>query len=303
MKPFEYISVESVEAAREALESGGRVLKAGGTDLLDEMKAGIASPEALVNLLPIKGLRDVRENVYGALMTLAEFAKVAPGALGQAAIEAATPEIRNMATLGGNLCQHSRCWYYRLPEFPCRRRGGSECPALEGQNKYHAIFDNKLCPDIQPSNLAPALVALEAKILTSEREIAAADFFVSGPERMNSLHEREVVVGVAVPAAPPPSAYVEARERQSFDFALASAAVALGAAPRVVLGHVSPAPQRASRVEEAIAGKTMTAELAATASEAADEGATPLSQNLYKRKLVRAVVRRALLAAAGLKDE
>ena len=306
MKSFEYINAGTVEQAIEALETEGRVLKAGGIDLLDEMKAGVVAPDGLVNLLSIQGLRDVREvdgrTVFGALMTLAEVAKAAPGALGQAAHEAATPEIRNMATLGGNLCQHSRCAYYRLPEFPCLRRGGSECPAILGQNKYHALFDNKVCPDVQPSNLAPVLVALDAKILTQEREIPAAEFFVAGPERMNSLREREVVVGVAVSSAAP-SAYVEFREKQSVDWALASAAVALGDAPRVVLGHVSPVPRRATKVEEAIAGKTMTADLAAKASEAADDGATPLSHNAYKRKLVRAVVRRALLAAAGIKDE
>lgn len=307
MKSFEYINAESVETAVEALESGNRLLKAGGIDLLDEMKAGVVAPDGLVNLLTVKAHRDVAESgdriVYGALMTLAELAKAAPGALGQAALDAATPEVRNMATLGGNLCQHSRCWYYRLPEFPCLRRGGSECPAIEGQNKYHALFDNGVCADVAPSNLAPALVALDAVVLTNAREIPAAEFFVAGPERMNSLREREIVVGVALPKKPAPSAYVEVRERQSFDWALASAAVALGDVPRVVLGHVASVPRRAAKVEEAIAGKKMSAELAAAASAEADDGATPLAHNAYKRKLVRAVVRRALLAAAGIKDE
>lgn len=292
MKPFEYVNAETVEQAIEAL-TPGRLLKAGGIDLLDEMKAGVVTPEGLVNLLPASALRGIREEkeslTIGALTTLAELSanptvRKECTALSEAAVEAATVEIRNMATVGGNLCQHSRCWYYRLIEFPCLRRGGKECPALDGQNKYHAIVRNTKCADIQPSNLAPALVALDATIVTNERTIAAEKFFVHPDDdatRMTALKEREIVTAVTVRRGWK-SAYREIREKHSFDWALASAAVAIdGGKPRVVLGHVAAVPIWAQELDKA----------------------TPLAMNAYKVALARAAIRRATAAASGKKED
>lgn len=332
MHPFELVRTKNTQAAWEARRAKAKssAFKAGGIDLLDLMKEGIETPERVVDLLALAALRGIRTDGplnVGALTTLAELAasndvRERARALAEAAEEAATPQVRNRATLGGNLLQRSRCWYYRSSEFePCLKRGGKVCFAKEGPNKIHAIFATDApCVSVHPSNLAPALVALEAKVLFEEEPgvvvaMSAESLFVDGtkPERDHALPEKAILHGVEVPAPPRgqrlASAYREVGERQSFDWALASAAVALTLGEggkvekaRVVLGAVAHRPWRAEAAEKLLAGKTVDRELARAAGEKAVEGARPLRDNAFKVPVVKALVARALLAAAGVKE-
>lgn len=322
MKPFELVQATSAEEAVKATtEVRDAKLKAAGVDLLDEMKAFVTSPGRVVNLLKIKEMRGIVASKagteIGALTTLAEVAShadIAGGyaALAEAAREVATPEVRNMATVGGNLCQRPRCWYYRLPVYTCLKKGGNTCYAIEGDNKYHAVFETGKCPIAHPSNLAPALMVFDARlhIAGSAEEIAVADFFsMKDIKRENVLAHGDVIKKVVLPVTKMTSAYRETREKQSFDWALTSAAVGLELdgktckKARVVLGAVAPVPLRRPEVEKLLEGKEVTAALAEEAGAKAAEGATPLSMNKYKVKLIKAVVRRAIVAAAGLKGD
>lgn len=320
MNPFELVQARSVEEAVKAMqEKPDAKLKAAGVDLLDEMKSFTASPGRVVNLYKIKGLGGISATKagleIGALTTLADVAvQQEYAALAEAAREAATPEIRNMATVGGNLCQRPRCGYYRQSAFHCLKKGGDKCFAIEGDNKYHAVFDAGKCPIVHPSNLAPALIAFDAVLHVQgkdgERDIPIAKFFSTDDvKRENVLEHSDVVLKVVLPVSTMKSAYREVREKQSFDFALASAAVALQIdgksvkSSRVVLGAVAPTAKRREDVEKLLEGKEVTPKLAEEAGAKAAEGATPLSMNKYKVKLIKAVVRRAVAAAAELKEE
>jgi len=229
-----------------------------------------------------------------------------PGAsAADAAAAAATPQIRNAATLGGNLAQRPRCWYFRREDFRCRRKGGSECFAIDGQNEMHAVFDNDLCAIVHPSATGTALTALGASLLlrgpSGERAVPVEDFFVR-PQvdvtRENVLRPGELIVEVRVPAGRR-SGYVKLMEKQSFDWPLAEAAVALGDDPRVVLGAAAPIPWRARAAEALLRGKRVDDALATQAAEAALQGAKPLQHNGYKVPILKTAVRRALLAAGG----
>ncbi|MFN2549676.1 MAG: xanthine dehydrogenase family protein subunit M, partial [Myxococcales bacterium] len=244
------------------------------------------------------------------MLTLAALAddsrirKAAP-ALADAAAAAATPQIRNVATLGGNIAQRPRCWYFRKEDFHCRRKGGTTCFAIDGQNEMHAVFDNDLCAIVHPSGTATALTALGASLLLrgpgGERTVAIDDFFVR-PERdvmrENVLQPGELIVEVRVPIRQ--AAYVKLMEKQSFDWPLAEAAVAPGAEPRVVLGAAAPVPWRAPKAEALIKGRKIDEQLAVQAAKAAIEGARPLQRNEYKIALLQTAVKRALLAAGGV---
>src|SRR5579871_4322153 len=246
MNAFDLLRPRDMKSALAAL-AGEKppTPKAGGMDLLDRMKEGIDQPSKLLDLSPL-GLRaieipaDAKGTLrVGALATLAEVAasdlvRKNALALAQAAGEAATPQVRNVATVGGNVLQRSRCWYYRNADYePCLKRGGKECFAKEGRNKIHAVFGTDLpCVSVHPSSLGPALVALEAKVLVStgkgESAKAAADLYVDGsrPEKDHSLEEGALITGVSVPIVDGRrSAYREFQERASYDWALASCAV------------------------------------------------------------------------------
>jgi xanthine dehydrogenase YagS FAD-binding subunit len=235
-------------------------------------------------------------------------------ALADAAGHAATPQIRNVATLGGNLLQRPRCWYFRSEDFNCRKKGGSVCYAHEGENQYHAVFGNEVCAIVHPSATATALVALGARLQLKgpkgAREVLLEDFFVT-PEadvrRENGLEDGELITGVRV-AAPAPGArsvYLKQGEKESFDWPLADVAVVADcragkcARVSVVLGAAAPVPLRARAAEEALSGKVINEETARAAAKAAVQGATPLARNAYKLPIFEALVRRALLAAAG----
>jgi xanthine dehydrogenase YagS FAD-binding subunit len=322
MNRFEWTNARTVEEAVAQLDGSARI-KAGGVDLLDLLKEGLESPARLVNIRNIAGLDQVLDDPkeglrIGPLVTLARLSsdpvvRRRYMALADAAGHAATPQIRNMATVGGNLLQRPRCWYFRSEQFHCLKKGGTRCFAIEGENQYHAIFDNKLCAIVHPSGVATALVALGARLeLTGpkgKREIALEEFFIT-PEknvrRENSLEANELVTEIRVPAPADGmrSAYLKQREKESFDWPVAEVAVALACSGNrcsqasIVLGAAAPVPFRARGAEAALNGQAVNPETARAAAKAATSGATPLSQNAYKVPVFEAVIRRAILAAA-----
>jgi xanthine dehydrogenase YagS FAD-binding subunit len=314
MKAFTWIEPGDLASAISSGTQQGALYKAGGVDLADRMKEHLDEPATLVNLRRLRDLDFVKLEGgvlrLGPLVTLATLAtdarirKAAP-ALADAAGAAATPQIRNAATLGGNLAQRPRCWYFRKEEFHCRRKGGSECFAIAGQNEMHAVFDNDLCAIVHPSAAGTALTALGASLLlrgsSGERTVAADDFFVR-PEkditRETVLGPGELIVEVRVPAGRK-SGYVKLMEKQTFDWPLAEAAVALGEDPRVVLGAAAPVPWRARQAEAVVRGRDIDEALAAEAAKAAVAGAKPLEHNGYRLPLLAAAVKRALLLAGG----
>ncbi|MBI3735722.1 FAD binding domain-containing protein [Candidatus Sumerlaeota bacterium] len=326
MRAFEYVDVKSVDAAVKALPAGasmdeyGRkvMLKAGGIDLLDQMKEMMIAPERLVNLKAgEKDLKYIKEDggkiAIGPLITLSELAKNPIikekfAALAQAAYRAATPQIRNVATVAGNLCQRPRCWYFRNNEFHCLKKGGDTCFAKEGENQYHAVFGKGPSYIVHPSNLAAPLVAVNAEIdirgSKGNRVVKAADFFTmpdENPMKENVLEADEVIAEIRVPAGIKKSAYLDVREKQSYDWPLVAAAAALtDDGWQVVMGAVAPKPWRAKESEKILGKSVINEELAAKAGEAATAGANPLQYNKYKVDLIKVVVRRALLKAAGM---
>jgi xanthine dehydrogenase YagS FAD-binding subunit len=236
-------------------------------------------------------------------------------ALADAALEAATPQIRNRASLAGNLLQRPRCWYLRSADLVCNKKGGKTCPAVGGRNKFHAVFGNPNCPVVHPSNLAPVLWALEARVQVAgsngaTRSLTMPEFLLMPQQpdgKENGLNTGDVVLGVELPkpSATKGQAYREAREKQSFDWALVSAAVALELSggkiqsARVVLGAVAPIPWRVEAAERALVGKSPSAEAFRSAAEAAFADAKPLAENGYKVPLGKAVLIDALTAATN----
>jgi xanthine dehydrogenase YagS FAD-binding subunit len=225
------------------------------------------------------------------------------------------PQIRNMGTLGGNLCQRNRCWYFRDEHTKCLLKGGDKCFALDGENRYHAIFtQGHKCVIVHPSTLAPALIALgaTAEVLgpKDRRTVELSKFFrapSSGTEREHTLKPNEMVLSVTLTDHQMKNASYEVRHKQAYDWPLVQAAVAFrldnGNANdvHIVLGHVAPTPYIAEKAAKALDGKAVNEETAAAAGKAAAEGAKPLSQNGYKTKLVEVAVKRAILIAAGQK--
>jgi xanthine dehydrogenase YagS FAD-binding subunit len=318
MRNFSYVMPASLGEAQRAAAEPEAVLRAGGIDLMDLMKTELLNPRALVNLRTVAApeLRQIARKAdglhVGALVTLADLAahRDAPPSLASAAGLAATPQIRNVATVGGNLAQRPRCWYFRSPTFPCARKGGSTCYAQNGENKYHAIFDNGDCAVVQASSLAAPLVALDAVVVTTKRRLPIEAFFVPTTKditREHVLEPGEIVTEIVVPAAANAwkDAYREAGERESSDWALVAASVALTLdgrtvrAARIALGAVAAVPYRAAAAEKALVGKSVTAANAARAAEAAFAAAAPMTDNGYKIALGRTILKRAILAAAG----
>ena len=311
MKSVSWIEADDLQGALSAAAQPGSLVKAGGVDVGDRLKEHLDEPQALVNIRHVGELSFVRVEgeglTIGPLVTLAQLADDArmPRVLRDACLQAATPLIRSMATVGGNLAQRPRCWYFRNETFHCRRKGGSECFAIEGENEMHAVFDNDICAIVHPSAAATALLALgavlELRTQSSQRAMPIEQFFVS-PEkdvlRENVLAHGELITAIRIPVTKGASAYTKLMAKQSFDWPMAEAAVVLGDRPRIVLGAAAPAPLRALEAEKAIAGaRTIDEGLAARASRLAVQGATPLSQNAYKLQLLETAVRRTLLAA------
>ncbi|HKE00723.1 MAG TPA: FAD binding domain-containing protein [Planctomycetota bacterium] len=324
MRRFDLAAAGSfLEGARLAAQPG-TMLKAGGVDLIDLLKEHLAEPGHVVSIRKVAGAAEVREDgdaiVIGACATLATVARhegllARAHAIAEAAGEAASPQIRNQATAAGNLLQRPRCWYFRKEEIVCRKKGGPECLALDGENRYHAIFGNRVCAIVHPSNLAPALMLFDARLRTvapdgKRRELALADLFLT-PEkdvsREHALATGEVIESIVVPPRDggAQSAFVEMREKQAFDWPLVAAAVRLATDGRVVtdarivLGAVAPVPLRREAAEKALVGKALTEESARDAAKAAFADATPLSQNAYKIAAGTTILARAILAAGG----
>ncbi|MBT8496053.1 MAG: xanthine dehydrogenase family protein subunit M [Deltaproteobacteria bacterium] len=320
---FSYVRPGSLKDAIEVLTGDGTRAHAGGTDLLGCLHDGAMSASTVVSLSDLDELRGIRENADGGLAigTLTTISEVSqselvtehyPG-LAQAAGEVASPQLRNQGTIGGNLCQRPRCWYFR-GEFHCAKKGGDVCYAVEGENRYHAIFGGDPCYIVHPSDTAPMLLALGAsvKIVGPDggRTVKLDDFFVLPGDELykeNVLGSGEIVAEVVLPspASGLTSSYRKIRERGAWDFALVSVALALQMsgtrvlAGRVVFGGVAPMPWRSEAVEAAIVGKEIGPEMAATAAAAAVAGAQPLEQNGYKVPLLKAAVAESLLGVVG----
>jgi xanthine dehydrogenase YagS FAD-binding subunit len=317
MKTFNHVNPKSVSDAVAALAGGKAVVIAGGTDLIGRLKDEILPtyPVTVVNLKTIPNLDYIKEEggllKIGAGTHLADIA-IHPTinqkytALAQAAGRVASPHIREMGTIGGNISQLHRCWYFRIPDnrFNCIRKGGATCFALKGQNRYHSIFGvANGCAAVNPGDTAPALVALDAKIVTSKRTINAQDFWDVKIPGNTVLATDEIVteIHVPTPAGGANSAFLKFALRNSIDFPIVNCAVAVsGGAVRICLNAVAPKPYRATKAEEAITGKPLTEANAETAGEAAVAGADPLDGNKYKVQIAKVLVKRTLLACAQL---
>jgi xanthine dehydrogenase YagS FAD-binding subunit len=328
MKNFTYYRPKTAEEAVGLLDSrwGTTELLAGGTDLLDLQKEYIAQPDKVVSLSGIPGFAGIvmspNATIIFAGTKLADIAeyeglRTAFPALTTAAAIIGGPQIRSMGTLGGNLCQRNRCWYFRDEQVQCLLKGGDRCFALDGENRYHAVFtQGHKCVIVHPSTLAPVLIALGAVAEVrgaggKKRELELAKFFQapsSATEREHTLAPNELVLAVKIPRGyGVKNASYEVRHKQAYDWPLVQAATAFnlegGKAKqvRIVLGHVAPTPYIADRAATTLDGKEVTEETAVAAGKAAAEGAKPLAQNGYKVKLIEVAVKRAILTAAGHK--
>jgi xanthine dehydrogenase YagS FAD-binding subunit len=327
VRSFEYARAATVDDAVALLAAETPDLRArplaGGTDLLPLIKADVWTPARVIDVKRAEDLSSAIEDgpdglTLGALATLARI-ETSPAineryaALAQAAGLAATPQLRNMATIGGNLLQRPRCWYFRSPLFHCWLKGGTECQAREGENQQHAIFDESPCVAVHPSDLPAALLALGATVdlrgSEGDRSLPLADFFAPPTEERRTetvLGEEELVVAVRAPAPAPGtrSAYLKAMDRKVWAFALVGVAAVARmeggriAEARIVLSGVANVPRRAAEAEALLAGQAPSADLFARAADAALEAATPLRHNGYKLPLARGLIARALAQVA-----
>jgi xanthine dehydrogenase YagS FAD-binding subunit len=321
MKNFTFVNALTTDDAIEALGTKwtDALVMAGGQDLLGEMKEDVVNADRVVNLKQISGLDKISYSSMkgldiGATVTLDTIAnhpdvkRHYPG-LAQAANIVATPQIRNVGTLGGNLCQRPRCWYYRDPDVPCWRKDGDTCFAVMGNSTYHAVLGGGPCYIVAPSDVAPMVVALGGTIHImgpkGARAVPADEFFVLPTEnrhRENVLQPNEIVTNVTLPvlAANTRSLYVKHEERTSWDFAIASVAVVLEMDGRecrkanIVLGGAAPKPWVSKEANNAIVGKAVTNANAQAAAEAAVDDAVPLQNNEYKIPLLTNMIRQAL---------
>jgi xanthine dehydrogenase YagS FAD-binding subunit len=317
---------DAMTASPDAASRGTTsIVKAGGIDLLDLLKENLLAPGTVVSLKEIPGLDAIVEENSGGLRigSMVTLAKLGDHPVVQqrypavfdAVRNSASPQIRNVATLGGNLLQRPRCWYFRAAEHHCLRKGGGHCFAISGENQYHAIFDNRSCAIVHPSTAATALVAIGATVeLTNAegavRRVLLEDFFVPPDkdiQRENDLEPQEILTAILLPplSASLRMAHLKQGEKDSFDWPLADVAVVLdldqeGGCKRavIVLGAAAPVPYRAKAAEAALAGRRIDENVAKEAANAALHGATPLTKNAYKLPLFETLVRRAILKAA-----
>jgi xanthine dehydrogenase YagS FAD-binding subunit len=327
MKPFDYYRVATVEQAVALLAKYQEkaAILAGGSDLLGLMKDRIAGqdmkpPQHLIDIKGIKGLAYIKEQPSGVRIgtatTLSDIASSEIVAkqyslVAQAAKQVAVPQIRNVATLGGNLCQRPRCWYFRGKLFTdCLRKGGGTCYAreAEAENQYHAILGGEPCCMVYPSDMAPALIALDAKAEIAgpkgKRLVPLEKFYVS-PEmtflKETVLSPQEMLVAIEIPATSRgrKGVFLKLKERQAFDFAVVSVAVTVAmkdsqvADARVVFGGIAPFPARSAKAEAALKGKELKSAIA-EACTAAVQGCKPLNKNGYKIEATKGVLEQAL---------
>ncbi|RUW88173.1 xanthine dehydrogenase family protein subunit M [Mesorhizobium sp. M7A.F.Ca.US.010.02.1.1] len=321
MRDLSYFRASSVDAARQAAALPGAMLLAGGTTLIDLAKCGVAEPETLVDIAHLKGLDSIEVDERGATIgALARMSHVADHAdiksrfpaVSEALWQAASAQIRNMATIGGNLMQRTRCPYFRDPaNFPAcnKREPGSGCSAIGGVTRGHAVLGtSEACIAMYPGDLAVALVAFDAIVHLGERQIPVDDFFLlpgTTPDREHAIEPGEMITAIEIPgsAVARRSTYLKIRDRQSYEFAAASAAVGIEFEPDgrtirdlcVALGGVATKPWRARTVEDALKGKALEPETVRSASLLAVEGAVDHGANHYKIELAPRVVARAIL--------
>jgi xanthine dehydrogenase YagS FAD-binding subunit len=313
MKAFNHTNAKTLAEAQTALAGGKTTLIAGGTDLIGMLKDNVLPtyPETLINIKTVPNLDYIKEEggmlKIGATTRLADIAGNPAinrkyTALAQAAGRVATPHVRDMGTIGGNLAQLHRCWYFRKPEnrFNCIRKGGDRCFAMTGDNRYHSIFGAvNRCIAVHISDTAPALMALNAKVVTNKRTIEAENLFDVKVASNTVLAVDEIIKEIQVPAPPAgaKSAFLKLAIRKSIDFPIVNCAVMVGGgAPRICLNAVAPKPYRATKAEAAIAGKPINEANAEAAGAAAVEDARPLTATKYKVQIAKTLVKRALLA-------
>jgi xanthine dehydrogenase YagS FAD-binding subunit len=321
LKAFAYVNATTEKDALAALskaERGRTLPMAGGMDLLGLAKDYIVTPETIVSIRNLDqtiaavdgGLRVGAATKIVDLVEHAQARKMYP-ALIAAAEEVGTPQIRNVGTVGGNIMQRPRCWYFRNEEFHCLKKGGSRCFAVEGENQYHAIFGDGPCHIVHPSSLAVPVLAYGGRFRVAgpngAREIDAGQFFQMPNQNLygeSVLQPEEIVTHIVLPAPGQRSATYEVRFKQSHDWPLAAASVNLimsgptVKSARVVMGAVAPIPWRAQAAERVLAGKAITEAIAAEAANAAVAGARPMSGNAYKIQIAKTAVKRAILAAS-----
>lgn len=312
-------------ASEESERSAAVIIKAGGIDVLDLLKERLLAPATLVSLQGVNGLDEIAEEPGGGIRigSMVTLAKVAAhplirhryGALAEAAASSASPQIRNVATLGGNLLQRPRCWYFRSVQYHCLRKGGDHCYAHAGDHRYHAVFNNRPCAIVHPSSAATVLVALGAVLELVQadsggRRVSLEEFLMPASGAVlheNDLRAREVLTQIHLPSlgAGVQMAYARVSEKTAFDWPLIDVAAMLDLADgrcrhaSIVLGGAAPAPHRSQLAERALANRIIDESTAAAAAGAATEGATPLAGNAYKLPLLEALVRRAIHSAAG----
>ncbi|MCB0582160.1 MAG: FAD binding domain-containing protein [Phaeodactylibacter sp.] len=336
MNRFEYIKAPSIDEAIDMMDStvpeamvtktGGsaKVVKAAGTDLLDLIKEGILEPGRVIDLKNIPGLDKLSYDkekglAFGPMVTIADLenspeVKKHYRALHEAAAHAATPQIRNMATMGGNLMQRPRCWYFRSNGHHCRKKGGTTCFAQIGQNQFHSIFLTNVCPCVHPSSLATALVAYDGKVeLTGpegKRVIPLSEFFTPSEVDVtceNVATSQEIITNIMLPPVKSGTRafYVKHGQRESYDWSMGDVAVVMQMDgkkcqdARIVFGAAAPIPLRREAAEEELKGKTISEKVIAKAAEKALEGATPLAQNGYKVPLFKNLLKRTVTEAIG----
>jgi xanthine dehydrogenase YagS FAD-binding subunit len=315
MKAFNHVNAKSVAEVQTALADGKTNLIAGGTDLLGTLKDNILRtyPETVINIKTVVPALDyIKEEggmlKIGAATRLADIAADSTvqrtyTALSQAASRVATPHVRDMGTLGGNIAQLHRCWYFRKPEnrFDCIRKGGGTCFAMTGDNRYHSIFGAENgCIAVHPSDTAPALIALNAKVVTNKRTVEAENFFEVNKPKSTVLASDEFIREIQIPAPPAgaKSAFIKFAFRKSIDFPIVNCAVMVGGdSPRICLNAVAPKPYRAVKAEAAIAGKPINEANAEAAGEAAVADASSFPEAAqFKKQIAKVMVKRALLA-------
>jgi xanthine dehydrogenase YagS FAD-binding subunit len=322
MRKFTHINARTIDEAVSALRRyGGRAsIIAGGTDLLGKMKDEILPryPEALINIKGIAGLDFLMEESgvlrIGALSRLEDIAREPLirekyTALAQAAARTASPHLREMGTLGGNLCQDIRCWYYRNPNnrFPCLRKGGGKCYAIQGDNRYHSIMGGSVedgCYAVHPSDTAPALIALNARVVTTKRTIALEKFFQVDVAKTTVLESDEIVTEIRVPKprTNSRSAFLKFAIRKSIDFPIVNCAAMIATtsgkatAARICLNAIWIKPYRATKAERAILKKRVNEKVAEAAGVAAMSDATPMEKNAYMVQIAKVLVKRSILA-------
>jgi xanthine dehydrogenase YagS FAD-binding subunit len=319
---FSYIRSRSVDEAIRYLSLDGARVYAGGTDLLGCLRERIFDVTTVVSIAGLKELTGIRKTPagglrIGALTTIAEVTRnpiirSKYQTLSTAAAEVASPQLRNQGTIGGNLCQKPRCWYYR-GEFDCLRKGGDQCFAVEGENAYHCILGGENCFIVHPSDSAPALVALQASVTIAgpngRRSVLVENFHMSPSEdcmRETVLEPAEIVTEIVLP--PPAeglrSSYRKVRARRAWDFALAGVALAIAFSGdqavdcRMVLSGAAPVPWRSAEAENVIKGRQLDRDRATRAAAMALKNAEPMGQNEYKIPLFRGLIEQQLMAIA-----